>query len=96
MIRLPAKSEGSAGDLLFGNTGIGWWAGRWWWTPMTTSGGLTIALLPKAWKVSREVQIHLALEGKGISTRSLSQFWDTLRAGCYVKMGDTTIPHLAV
>ncbi len=38
-------------DRFFGDTGTGWWAGRWWWIPLTAGGGLVVAGLRRVWKV---------------------------------------------
>jgi hypothetical protein len=46
---------GTANDLLFGDTGTGWWTGRWWWIPLTALGGLVVTLLRKTWKISKHV-----------------------------------------
>lgn len=46
----------SAGiDFFFGNTGTGWWAGKWWWIPLTALGGLIVSFLRKIWKVPEYV-----------------------------------------
>lgn len=66
---------GFAIDLLYGNTGAGWWAGRWWWIPLTALGGLLVALLRKAWKVSNDVPGAIALANQAWVDPSKAFSW---------------------
>lgn len=66
---------GTATDLLFGDTGIGWWAGHWWWIPVTAIGGLAVALLRKQWGVSHEVPGAIALAHQAWVDPSKAFYW---------------------
>jgi len=66
---------GTANDLLFGGTGTGWWAGRWWWIPLTALGGLVVSLLRKIWKISRQVPGSVALAQQGWVDPAKAFYW---------------------
>jgi H+/Cl- antiporter ClcA len=66
---------GTANDLLYGNTGTGWWAGRWWWIPLTALGGLVVALLRKTWKISKNVPGAIALAHQAWVDPSKAIYW---------------------
>lgn len=66
---------GTAIDLLFGNTGTGWWTGRWWWIPLTALGGLAVALLRKTWNISKDVPGAVALAQQGWVDPSKAFYW---------------------
>jgi H+/Cl- antiporter ClcA len=66
---------GTANNLLFGNTGTGWWDGRWWWIPLTAIGGLIVALLRRAWKISMHVPGAIALAQQGWVDPSKAFYW---------------------
>jgi H+/Cl- antiporter ClcA len=66
---------GTANDLLYANTGTGWWAGRWWWIPLTAIGGLVVALLRRAWKISDDVPGAIALAHQGWVDPSKAFYW---------------------
>lgn len=66
---------GSTTDLLFGNTGTGWWAGRWWWIPLTALGGLVVTLLRKTWKISKDVPGAIALAQQAWVDPSRAFYW---------------------
>jgi H+/Cl- antiporter ClcA len=66
---------GTTTDLLFGNTGTGWWAGRWWWIPLTALGGLVVTLLRKTWKISKDVPGAIALAQQAWVDPSRAFYW---------------------
>lgn len=66
---------GTANDLLFSDTGTGWWTGRWWWIPLTALGGFVVALLRKAFKVSKQVPGAIALAQKGWVDPANAFYW---------------------
>lgn len=66
---------GTATSFLFGNTGIGWWDGRWWWIPLTALGGLVVAQLRKMWNISRDVPGAIALANKAWVDPSVAFYW---------------------
>ncbi len=66
---------GSANNLFYGNTGTGWWDGRWWWIPLTALGGLVVALLRKTWKISRTVPGAIALANQAWVDPSTAIYW---------------------
>jgi H+/Cl- antiporter ClcA len=52
---------GAGIGFFFGDTGTGWWAGRWWWIPLTALGGLAVSVLRRMWKVPRDVPSPIQL-----------------------------------
>ena len=50
-----ASVTGAGINFFFGNVGIGWWDGNWWWIPLMVIGGLTVSALRKIWKVPSNV-----------------------------------------
>jgi H+/Cl- antiporter ClcA len=66
---------GTATGFLFGNTGTGWWAGLWWWIPLTALGGLVVALLRKTWKISKDVPGAVALAQQAWVDPSKAIYW---------------------
>jgi H+/Cl- antiporter ClcA len=66
---------GTATAFLFGNTDTGWWAGRWWWIPLTALGGLVVALLRQTWKISRHVPGAVALAQQAWVDPSQAFYW---------------------
>jgi H+/Cl- antiporter ClcA len=66
---------GTANDLLFGDTGTGWWAGRWWWIPLTALGGLVVSLLRKVWKISKHVPGSVALAQQAWVDPTRAFYW---------------------
>lgn len=66
---------GTANQWLYGGTGSGWFAGRWWWIPLTALGGLLVALLRQAWKVPREVPGAIALAHQAWVEPSTAVYW---------------------
>lgn len=41
--------------LFIGDSGTGWWTGKWWWIPLTALGGLTVAVLRNIWRIPPKV-----------------------------------------
>ena len=64
----------------FGNTGIDWWAGNWWWIPLTSLGGLTVTLLRKFWRVPEQVPGAIALAHQAWVEPSTALYWILLSA----------------
>ena len=52
---------GAGIGFFFGDTGTGWWAGKWWWIPLTALGGLIVSFLRKIWKVPENVPSPIKL-----------------------------------
>ena len=52
---------GAGIGFFFGNAGIGWWSGQWWWIPLTALGGLIVSFLRKLWKVPEDVPSPIQL-----------------------------------
>lgn len=52
---------GAGIGFFFGDTGTGWWAGQWWWIPLTALGGLIVSFLRKIWKVPENVPSPIKL-----------------------------------
>ena len=46
---------GAGIGFFFEDTGTGWWAGQWWWIPLTALGGLFVSFLRKIWNVPEDV-----------------------------------------
>jgi len=69
---------GTATGFLFGNTGTGWWDGRWWWIPLTALGGLVVALLRKTWNIPRDVPGAIALAHRAWVDPSVAFYWVTI------------------
>ena len=57
--------NGAATDLIFAETGLGWWGGNWWWVLATAPGGLTVAALRNGWQVDPEVSGASAFANQG-------------------------------
>lgn len=74
------RITGTATGFLFGNTGTGWWDGRWWWIPLTALGGLVVALLRKNWKISEQVPGAVALAQQGWVDPSQALYWVIISA----------------
>jgi H+/Cl- antiporter ClcA len=66
---------GTTTDLLFGNTGTGWWAGHWWWIPLTALGGLVVAWLRQSWKISKDVPGAIALAQQAWVDPAKAFYW---------------------
>jgi H+/Cl- antiporter ClcA len=66
---------GTASGFFFGDTGTGWWAGRWWWIPLTALGGLIVSLLRKAWKIPKLVPGSIALAQMAWVDPSQALYW---------------------
>ena len=71
---------GTATGFLYGNTGTGWWDGRWWWIPLTALGGLVVALLRQTWKISRDVPGAIALAHQAWVDPSVAFYWVAISA----------------
>ena len=69
-----------AGDFFYGNTGIDWWAGHWWWIPLTALGGLIVALLRRVWQVPAKVPGGIALVQQGWVNPETAPYWITISA----------------
>jgi H+/Cl- antiporter ClcA len=69
------RITGTANSLLHGNTGTGWWDGRWWWIPLTALGGLIVALLRKTWKIPDQVPGAIALANQAWVDPSQAVYW---------------------
>jgi H+/Cl- antiporter ClcA len=52
---------GAGINFFFGNTGTGWWDGKWWWIPLMAIGGLTVSMLRKILKVPSQVPSPIKL-----------------------------------
>ena len=66
---------GTATSFLFGNTGTGWWDGRWWWIPLTALGGVVVAVLRNTWKISKSVPGAIALAHQAWVDPSQAIYW---------------------
>jgi len=66
---------GIATTRFFGGTGTGWWEGQWWWILLTAVGGLLIAILRKAWKISPSVPGSIALAQQAWINPSDAIYW---------------------
>ncbi len=71
---------GTAIGFLFGDTGTGWWTGRWWWIPLTALGGLVVVMLRKTWKVSENVPGAVALAQQAWVDPSQAFHWVAISA----------------
>lgn len=71
---------GTANDLLYAGTGLGWFSGRWWWIPLTALGGLLVAFLRQGWKVPRQVPGTIALAQQGWVEPSTAIYWVLISA----------------
>ncbi len=61
--------------FFFGDSGTGWWTGRWWWIPLTALGGLMVAVLRKIWKISPEVPGATALAQQAWIDTGTAPYW---------------------
>ena len=52
---------GAGINFFFGNVGMGWWDGKWWWIPLIAFGGFAVAGLRKIWKVPSKVPSPIKL-----------------------------------
>ncbi len=66
---------GTASSFFFGGTGTGFWAGRWWWIPLTAFGGLIVSVLRKAWKIPKVVPGSVALAQMAWVDPSQALYW---------------------
>jgi H+/Cl- antiporter ClcA len=66
---------GTASDFFFGDTGTGWWAGKWWWIPLTALGGLIVSVLRKAWKIPDVVPGSIALAAQAWVDPAQAPYW---------------------
>jgi H+/Cl- antiporter ClcA len=71
---------GAGIGLIFSDTGTGWWAGRWWWIPLTAFGGLTVSVLRKVWKVPRDVPSPIQLAHDAWVEPSVALPWVVISA----------------
>ena len=69
------RITGTASDLFFGGTDTGWWAGRWWWIPLTAFGGLIVSVLRKAWNIPKVVPGSVALAQQAWVDPSQALYW---------------------
>jgi H+/Cl- antiporter ClcA len=69
------RITGTASDFFFGGTDTGWWAGRWWWIPLTAFGGLIVSVLRKAWKIPKVVPGSVALAQQAWVDPSQALYW---------------------
>ena len=86
---------GTATEILFGGTGTGWWAGHWWWVPLTATGGLAIAILRKTWGVSRDVPGAIVLAHQAWVDPSKAFHWVAISTVSLV-MGASLGPSFAL
>ena len=65
----------TASAFIFGNSGSDWWAGQWWWIPLTALGGLTVSWLRKIWKIPQHVPGSIALAKQAWVEPSTALYW---------------------
>ena len=53
LIYTAAAGIGTA--FFFGDAESGWWAGEWWWIPLTAAGGLLVAVLRRGLDIPDDV-----------------------------------------
>ena len=71
---------GAGIGFVFGDTGTGWWAGRWWWIPFTALGGPTVSALRRIWKVPEVVPSPIQLAHNAWVDPAVAIPWVTISA----------------
>lgn len=81
--------------FFYGDSGVGWWSGKWWWIPLTAFGGLLIAVLRRAWKIPSKVPGAIALANQAWIEPAPAPYWVIVSA-MSLMMGASLGPSFAL